>query len=56
MDAQATLPVVGTEALIEDSGPLQELKQSIFLLALMASTMTTYVAIGIAAVRIFSSR
>lgn len=52
MDAQAAV----VNERVEEKTALNELKQSIFLLALMASSMTTYIAIGVAAVRIFSSR
>ena len=48
-------PVVGDRA-SEDRSPVEELRQSIALLALLASSMTTYIAIGVIAVRLLSSR
>ena len=40
----------------EDRSPVEELRQSIFLLALMATSMSTYIAIGMVAVRLLTNR
>lgn len=44
------------EVAVQEKSPVEELRQSIFLLALLASSVTTYVAIGVVAVRIFAGR
>jgi hypothetical protein len=44
------------EVQVEDRSPVEELRQSIFLIALMASSVSAYLAIGVVAVRIFAGR